>query len=251
MSLRAKRIAIAAEAEEKQRMALGKIKQLTGGGHLVGRGLNDKNLTSWAPTHLLFLHTNEIPKAKADDDAFWTRMLIVPWTVRFVDEPKTPDERKIDRKLESKLKENLPGLAAWLVRGSLLYQEHGLCPPDAVLTATNEQRERMDDVGMFLAECCDLEPAPEGREPKTRIGASDILDAFNWWMHKHDSNAYVYSSKRLGEILRKKLIPWKKSGGIIYLGVALKEDVATEFEAWRDAQSSRSEDKSKRRKLFG
>jgi len=251
MSLRGKRIAIAAEAEEKQRLALGKIKQLTGGGHLVGRGLQDKLMTTWAPTHLLFLHTNEVPKSKADDDAFWTRMLVVPWNVRFVDEPKTPDERKIDRKMESKLKENLPGLAAWMVRGAIEYQEKGMCPPASVIAATKEQRERMDDVGMFLAQCCDIEPAPEGREPKTRIAASDLLDAFNWWMHKQDSNAYPYSSKRLGEILRKKMIPSKKSGNVHYLGICLKLDIAEEFESWRDAQSSHGDDKPRRRKLYG
>lgn len=251
MSLRGKRIAIAAEAEEKQRLAIGKIKQLTGGGHLVGRGLNDKMMTTWAPTHLLFLHTNEIPKSKADDDAFWTRMLVVPWNIRFVDEPKTPDERKIDRKLETKLKENLPGLAAWLVRGGLEYDEKGLCPPASVIAATKEQRERMDDVGMFLAECCDMEAAMEGREPKTRIAASELLDAFNWWMHKADSNAYLYSSKRLGEILRKKMVQVKKSGNIHYLGISLKPDVAEEFSTWKAKQEGRSDDKTKGRKLFG
>jgi len=251
MSLRGKRIAIAAEAEDRQRLAMAKIKHFTGGGALIGRGLQDKMMTTWSPTHLLFLHTNEIPKSKADDDAFWSRMRVVPWNVRFVDEPKTPDERKIDRKLESKLKANLPGLAAWMVHGALEYQEKGLCPPASVLDATREQRERMDDVGMFIAECCEIEAAPEGREPTTRIGASDLLDAFNWWLRKADSNAFIYSSKRMGEILRKKLIPWKKSGGIVYLGLSLKEDVADDFEAWRDAQAARGEEKQKRKRLYG
>jgi len=251
MSLRGKRIAIAAEAEEKQRLANAKIKQLTGGGHLIGRGLNDKMLTTWAPTHLLFLHTNEIPKSKADDDAFWTRMLVVPWLIRFVDDPKTPDERKIDRKLESKLKKNLSGLAAWLVRGALEYQEKGLCPPASVIAATKEQRERMDDVGMFLGDCCNIETAAPGREPASRIAASELLDAFNWWMHKQDSNAYLYSSKRMGEILRKKLIPSKKSSITYYLGISLKPDVAEDFEAWRDSQSSSGGEKKKRSKLYG
>ncbi|MBU1039721.1 MAG: DNA primase [Proteobacteria bacterium] len=251
MSLRGKRIAIAAEAEDKQRLAIGKIKQLTGGGELVGRGLQDKMMTTWLPTHLLFLHTNEIPKSKADDDAFWIRMLVVPWNVRFVDDPKTPDERKRDSKIESKLKQNLSGLAAWLVRGALEYQEKGLCPPESVITATREQRERMDDVGLFLSTCCDLEIAPEGKEPTTRIASGELLDAFNWWQHKQDQNAYLYSSKRLGEILRKKLIPSKKSNIIYYLGITLKPDVAAEFEEWQDSQGSRGEDKSKRRKLFG
>ena len=248
MSLRGKRIAVAAEAEDKQRMAMAKIKTLTGGGNIQGRGLQDKLLTTWKPTHLLFLHTNEIPRAKADDDAFWSRLLAVPWRVRFVDDPTTPDERKRDPKMEQKLLQNLPGIAAWLVRGALEYQAQGLNPPATVLSCTKEQRDSMDDVGMFLAECCELEVAEAGREPSTRIGATELLDAFNWWFHKDRDASYSYSSKRLGEIMTKKRIARKKSGGNIYLGVSLKEDVAIEFAAWQDAHG---EDKSKRSKLFG
>lgn len=250
MSLRGKRMAVASEAESNQRLAMAKIKLLTGGGKIQGRGLNDKMLTSWIPMHLLFLLTNEIPKAKADDDAFWSRLLVVPWKIRFVDNPTAPDERQRDPHMERKLMQNLPGVAAWLVRGALAYQEQGLNPPDEVLECTREQRSTMDDVGEFLRACCELEAPQEGQEPSTRIGASELLEAFNWWFHRERDSSYSYSPRRFGEVMTKKRIARKKSGGNIYLGVSLTADAEIEFAAWKEAQESRREDKGKGRKLF-
>ena len=251
MSLRGKRMAIASEAENNQRLAMAKIKLLTGGGKVQGRGLQDKLLTSWKPTHLLFLLTNEIPRSKADDDAFWRRFLAVPWKIRFVDNPKAPDERPRDAHMEHKLMQCLPGIAAWLVRGALEYQRQGLNPPEVILACTREQRDAVDDVGCFLRDCCDMELAVEGKEPSTRIKADELLEAFNWWFHRERDASYSYSSRRLGEIMKKKQIPWKKSSGIVYLGVSLNQDTATDLAAWQDASDSRGEDKPRRKKLYG
>lgn len=231
LSLRAKRVAFAMEAENGQRFAMSKIKWLTGGSYLQARGLQDKLFTSWKQTHLLFLMTNAIPRAAADDDAFWSRLLAVPWKYRFVDDPVTPDERKRDPKMEYKLMECLPGIAAWLVKGALEYQEKGLCPPDAVLACTKDQRDSFDDVGRFLSDCCEVERAPEGEEPKSRIGATELLAAFHWWFKKNVDASYSYSPRRFGEVMTKKQIARKKSGGMIYLGVTLKPEVAVEMAA--------------------
>lgn len=252
MSLRGKRLAFASEAEDNQRIAMGKVKALTGGSFIQGRGLQDKHLTTWRQSHLLFLLTNEIPRIKADDDAFWTRLLAVPWKIRFVDNPTTPDERPRDPQMEQKLLKCLPGIAAWLVRGALEYQEKGLAVPESILECARERRASFDDVGSFLHDCCDIEPPREGGgEPSTRIGASELLDAFNWWFYRERDKSYSYSAKRFGEVMNKKRFDKKKSGGIVYLGVCLKDDVAADFAAWQDAQETRSESKRKGGKLFG
>ncbi len=247
LALRGKRMAFATEAEDGQKFAMSKIKWLTGGSNLMARGLQDKLYTTWKQTHLLFLLTNEIPRAKADDDAFWTRTLAVPWKLRFVDHPTTPDERPRDPQMEHKLMKELPGILAWLVRGCLEYQRVGLNPPEEVLACTRERRRAFDDVGRFLTECCEIEQVVEGIEPATRTSATVLLNAFNWWLHKNVDSSYSYSARRLGDILAKKGIPKKKSGGMVYLGVSLLPEVEDEMAT--DASSSDASS-AKRKKLF-
>lgn len=247
LSLRGKRMAIASEAEDGQKFAMSKLKLLTGGGKLEARGTYDKSYTRWKQTHLLFLLTNEIPRAKADDDAFWTRTLAVPWKLRFVDKPKTPDERPRDSKMEYKLMKELSGILAWLVRGCLAYQEIGLQPPEEVLACTNDRRTAFDDVGRFLEECCEREQVPEGGDSALRTSATELLNAFNWWLNKNVDSSYVYSARRLGDILGKKGIPKKKSGGMVYLGVRLLPEVLVEMAEDADAKEAA---KSKGRKQY-
>jgi phage/plasmid primase, P4 family, C-terminal domain len=251
LSLRGKRLAFASESEDGQRFAMSKIKQLTGGSLLSARGLQDKLYTYWKQTHLLFLLTNEIPRARADDDAFWTRLLAVPWKLRFVDNPSTPDERQRDPQMEYKLQAELPGILAWLVRGALAYQREGLAPPEMVLACTREKRDSFDDVGRFLRECCEVERVPEGEESDLRIGATDLLKAFNWWLHKNVDSSYSYSPRRFGDVLSKKGIPKKKSGGMVYLGVRMQDEVLEEMEADLELENDKKETKNtKRKKLF-
>lgn len=247
LALRGKRMAFATEAEDGQRFAMSKIKWLTGGSKLQARGLQDKLYTVWQQTHLLFLLTNEIPRAKADDDAFWTRTLAVPWKLRFVDNPTTPDERPRDSRMEHKLMGELPGILAWLVRGCLEYQRQGLNPPEEVLSCTRERRNAFDDVGRFLAECCTVDLVVEGTEPAARIRAVTMLEAFNWWLHKNVDSSYSYSPKRLGEILGRKGIPKKKSGAMVYLGVSLLPEFEQEM---ADEGTTEEPREQKRRKLF-
>jgi putative DNA primase/helicase len=249
LSLRGKRIAFAMESEDGQRFAMSKVKYLTGGSYLQARGLQDKLYTSWKQTHLLFLLTNEIPRARADDDAFWTRLLAVPWKIRFVDNPASPDERQRDPQMEYKLLAELPGILAWMVRGCLAYQREGLNPPESVLACTRDRRDSFDDVGRFLRECCEVERVPEGEESELRVGASTLLQAFNWWLHKNVDASYSYSPRRFGDVMTKKGIPRKKSGSMVYLGVRLLE--AVEAEMAEDAEKDKeAKAETKRRKLF-
>ena len=101
LTLRGMCIAWINEAEEGQRFALAKLKKLTGGGYITARGLHDKLQTTWLQTHLPIMTTNELPKAKADDAAFWSRALIIKWPLSFVERPEQPYERLADKDLNA------------------------------------------------------------------------------------------------------------------------------------------------------
>ncbi len=230
LSLRGAKLAFANEAEANQKLAMSRIKELTGGSKLSARGITDKLFTKWDQTHLLFLMTNDLPKIKSDDDAFWTRVHAIHWPVRFVDRPVDPDERQRDPKMFAKLKLERSGILARLVQGAMDYLSQGLAPPEKVIAYTQEQREMFDDIGQFLADCCLREPTPRpGAKWQTRTQVADFVAICNWWLKETFGNPYPYSAKRVTQTLDKKGIHTIKSGPRHYLGVAVKPEVRAEY----------------------
>ena len=179
MSLRGLRMAFASETDEGQRFSSTRVKWFSGGDTLIGRYPHDKRNISFEPTHLLVLLTNHKPHAPASDFAFWERLLLVDFPLSFVDrKPQNENERPMDKGLKDRLLQELPGIAAWLVRGCLEWQRVGIAPPAKVREATSEYRRDEDLLADFVDECCDLQQ--EG-QPEIRSKASDLYDAFCAW----------------------------------------------------------------------
>jgi putative DNA primase/helicase len=204
---------------------LAKLKKLTGGGYITARGLQDKLQTTWLQTHLPIMTTNELPKAKADDAAFWARAVLVKWPLSFVDDPKEPYERKADKDLDEKLKGEAQGVLARMVRGAMEYLRDGLIIPDRVKQWTSEQRASWDDVGLFITDWCVMEPHEDNPDDyRTRISATDLHEAFSAWYATNRDKRFSISAKKFAEMLNKKDIPSKRSNGTWRLGITLNAD---------------------------
>ncbi|MCL2459692.1 MAG: phage/plasmid primase, P4 family [Desulfobulbus sp.] len=240
IALRGAKMAFASEGEAKQKIAMSKLKDLTSGSILTARGLNDKLLSSWEQTHLLFFMTNDIPKMRSDDEGFWLRLHAVHWPIRFVDNPKDPDERQRDPRMAATLREDPSGVLACLVQGCLDYLAHGLNPPEKVLAYTKEQRENFDDIGQFLADACIREAQPETGEWQTRTAVSDFIAVCNWWLKQTFGNSYNYSAKRITQTLEKKGIVSRKANVMHYLGVAIKPEAQAEYDAAKAEDDKKS-----------
>ncbi len=225
LALRGMCIAWINEAEEGQRFALAKLKKLTGGGYITARGLQDKLQTTWLQTHLPIMTTNELPKAKADDAAFWARAILLKWPLSFVENPEQPYERPADKNLDEKIQAEARGVLARMVRGSMEYLRDGLKIPDKVQEWTREQRASWDDVGLFIADWCEMEPHQDNPDNyKTRISATDLHEAFCLWYARNRDRRFSISAKKFAEMLNKKDIPSKKSNGRYRLGIRLNSE---------------------------
>ena len=132
-----KRMVWGSESKDGADLDTAQVKPITGGGKLTASTLYG-NPVSFTPTHLAILMTNRRPHAPADDDAAWERIQLIPFDVRFVDDPNAPDERKRDPKLKEKLAAEGPGVLAMLVRGTMAWLKDGLNPPERVKLATRE-----------------------------------------------------------------------------------------------------------------
>jgi putative DNA primase/helicase len=155
-SLQGKRFVWASEGKDGLYLDAGLLKRLSGGDTIRARGLHE-NGVEWKPTHKVSILTNPKPHLPADDQAIWDRVFLVPYKLRFVDNPdKEKGEFQRNKDLPELLKQEASGILAWLVRGCLAWQAEGLNPPDKVKAATQEYQEQEDMIGDFVRDCLDL-----------------------------------------------------------------------------------------------
>jgi P4 family phage/plasmid primase-like protien len=211
--LQGRRLAWASEPEKGARFNVGQIKELSGGGDIATRGLHEKKITKLKPSHLLILLTNHKPHADANDAAFWDRLRLITFNMRFVDDPQAPNERKKDLMLWTQLGEETSGILAWLVRGCLDWQKNGLNTPQAVLYAGIAYRNEEDIIKTFLDECCVI-------KERARIKASCLYETYKTWAQ--DGNLHVMNKTVFGlQLGKKKFTKVSTKHGIFYHGLGL------------------------------
>lgn len=215
MALRGLRMAFASETDEHRRFSTARVKWLSGGDILVGRTPNAKYEERFSPSHTLFLMTNNLPHAPESDAAFWERTHVVPFRVSFVRrEPQGQFERPADIYLGDKLKTEVSGILAWLVRGCLQWQAVGLDPPEEVIEASKNARRDEDFMADFIERCCIVGSSET-------CGSTEIYNVFKrWW--KAEVNAQgrgLIKQKAFSQQLSRKFEK-NKSGTVTYYGLA-------------------------------
>lgn len=163
------RMVVSVEVEDGKRLAEGLIKQITGGDKIAARFLH-REYFEFEPQFTLWLVANARPRAHANDDALWRRILQVPFT-----EVIPPDERdpELKRALRSDPDEQ-QAILAWLIQGCLDWQRRGLDVPDRVRDYTNEYRQENDPLAEWIADDCQL-------GPDRWTAAKDLRDAYERW----------------------------------------------------------------------
>lgn len=220
--LHGKRVAWASEPEKGAHFNVGQVKELSGGGEIRVRPLYAKDYYSIKPTHLLILLTNHKPRADANDSAFWSRLRLITFNQRFLDnpDPNKKNEHKADTMLWPVLESEASGILAWLVRGCLEWQEHGLSTPQSVIDAGNLYRKEEDVIGQFIEERCDTS------DPKAKTLASRLYTAYSNWCDIGNRKAKM-NSTNFGRLLSKRFTKDEKptrigsNQGIHYHGIKI------------------------------
>jgi putative DNA primase/helicase len=211
MDLIGARIKWVSETGENAAMNANQIKQLTGGGKIKARALYS-GLTEFQPTHLLLMLTNHKPRVPSGGDAaLWSRLLLIPFNVRFVDNPQKDNERPRDPYLKETLKEEGSGILAWLVRGCLAYQDEGLNPPESILAATEKYENEEDLFAQFIDEQCIV-------GDKFTVGSTMLFEAFK------EATSTHMSQTKFGRKMAQKGFKKGRSGNgqNIYIGIGLR-----------------------------
>jgi putative DNA primase/helicase len=141
--LRGTRFVTTSEAEEGQRLAVGKLKYLTQGMGDIKACRKYENPIIFAATHKLFLDANHKPVIRSAEKAIWKRLRAIPFLVTI-----PPEE--IDKSLLEKLKTEAEGILAWMVEGCQLWMRDGLGEPPEVEEASSEWQAESDRFLVFL-----------------------------------------------------------------------------------------------------
>ena len=179
MDLRGKRLCWASEPADNRRFSVDRIKLMSGGDTLTARSPYAKENITFSPSHTLFMLSNNEPHAGASDSAFWKRLRQIDCPFEFVDTPTKLNQKKVDRTLKDTiLREEASGVLAWLVEGFMEYNAGGGSnPPECILKATAEYRNREDKILMFKQECIEEKQGEE-------ISGQDLYDKFKKWHEK-------------------------------------------------------------------
>lgn len=155
LALRGKRLVWVSETAKTVEMDSARIKRLTGGDPITGRGLHKNDSVTFNPSHLLVLITNNAPRLPADDPAVWARVRRVPWTVVLPEDEQDPE-------LPTKMRGAADALLTWMLQGLAEYRDQGLNEPQSVQDATNAYKADQDTVSRFVEDRCDQCDPGEG-----------------------------------------------------------------------------------------
>ncbi len=180
---------------------------MTGGDTISARFLYGEPF-SFKPTFKLLLYGNHKPVITGTDDGIWRRIRLIPFTVQIPEDERDPS-------LSAKLRQELPGILAWAIRGWQDYQRRGLDAPAAVTGATADYRADSDTLGLFLEERCIM-----GADKSASAG--ELYAAYTEWTTANGLRAlsHVRFSRALAERgLTKARMPG--DGRQIYQGIGI------------------------------
>jgi putative DNA primase/helicase len=181
------------------------IKELTGGDQVTARLLY-KEFFEYKPEFKLFIAANHKPDIQGVDHGIWRRIHLIPFDF-------TIPTEEIDRDLPSKLRDELPGILAWALKGCREWQDQGLNVPACIANATAAYRAEMDIIAEFLNDCCEFQSSKT-----TALGA--LYDAYKEWAA--DTCQEVVGKKIFGNLmLQKGYSKTKSNGARIWKGIKL------------------------------
>lgn len=201
-----------------------RLKKWSGGDQETARFLYSEYF-SFYPTCKIWLFVNHKPQVEDDSHGFWRRVRLIPFNRKFA-------ESEQDKDLSQKLKNELPGILNWLVKGCLLWQKEGLNPiPEIVSLATNAYQQENDVLAEFLAEMY-----VESLDGETK--ASEFYKSYTKWAEEQGLKGKdVLSNTTFGRRMTDKFIKKSKNGRAFYQNIVLKGEEAVQNSSWYEQKT--------------
>ena len=169
-----KRFGCLQEPCEDEKLNVGLMKELSGGDKIMARALY-KEPVEFKPMFKLLLLCNTLPNVPSDDGGTWRRIRVVEFTSKFVDDPKEPNEFKIDYELTDKMREWPEHFISMLLEIYKVYLKDGIIEPPEVLKCTMEYKAQNDHVALYLLNRVE-------KNANAFLSLDDIYTDFKTWV---------------------------------------------------------------------
>ena len=133
-----------------------------------------KDYIKFKPRCKMILSLNNYPKINDRSDGFTRRLAFVEFPLKFVEDPKDENERKLDRSLEDKFKssEQLSKIFNWVLGGYVMVRRCGyLTETDEHHSVLDEFKEESDPTIIFAKEL----------EILNRVTNAQLYDMYRNW----------------------------------------------------------------------
>jgi P4 family phage/plasmid primase-like protien len=179
------------EPENTDRLRTGILKQYSGGDTIIARELF-KSPIEFKSQGTMILCCNDLPEINSLDGGTWRRVRVIKFGSRFVDNPKAPNEFKIDPLLKEKMERWKPYFMSILYHNYLKYKEEGhIKEPEEILIATDKYKQTEDIYNSFIK----TKLVFTG-DATDFIKASDIYSVFvEEWRDKNPETKWVPKQK--------------------------------------------------------
>jgi P4 family phage/plasmid primase-like protien len=145
-----KRVLVMEEPDTRDRINVGQLKWLTGGGNITGRFLNENEI-EFKPAYKVFFLVNNEPHIDSVDHGTWRRIRCIPFLSIFTEnpDPSNANEYKIDKTVKNNFPKWAPAFFNLLIKHYKLWQENGLKEPAVVIKETNKFKAACDYIYAF------------------------------------------------------------------------------------------------------
>jgi putative DNA primase/helicase len=144
-----KRLVVASESNQRERLNAATLKQVTGGDSIYCAFKYGRHFT-YKPKYKIWLSSNHPADTDPTDTAAWSRLRVIEFKRSFLGR----EDKSLKRRLLQQ--ENKQAILAWLIEGALQWYESGLSTPDEVTNATELQKLQANSAAIFIDDCCTL-----------------------------------------------------------------------------------------------
>lgn len=172
-----KRFVVFEEPEGTDQVYVGKMKAYSGNVKIQARKLH-KDIVEFYPQFKMFLLCNKLPTIPSNDGGTWRRIRLVPFEMKFVDNPIEDYERQIDRGLEDVLRLTCKEeFISMLIERYAIYKSEGLKVPPKVMLSTENYQSNSDIFLDYINECIEFTD-----DLKDRLEFQDLVADMQYWM---------------------------------------------------------------------
>jgi putative DNA primase/helicase len=207
--MRGARLVAAIEARGDRSFDETVLKQMTGGDTVTARNLYESSF-EFRPQFKLWLAANHLPLVREQTEAFWSRILMIPFTIVI-------PAHKRKKNLGKQLIKEMPGILNWALEGCEEWRKNGLMAPDTVRKAISDYKDEYDILSEFFKERCKM------RDDEWTTRAALYQSFVDWWQETRGRNplSHIAFNRLLSE--RADLRPSKREGIRGWRGIGIKD----------------------------